>query len=241
MADYTGAAGVFYYKDGGRTYVLVGKESRHLRDYVALPDGPHKNPRTIIHPATHEPCTDATLKAYETLAESSIENAYIEFARRCRALSRLNHITIRHDLPRVVATHEGVNIYKVRYRMLFAVPANGRTPELPIQYGVIKGKRETGDANALATLKRELLEEVGVDYDIVDPVYTHAIYTTQTYYVRLSNADVNRFTREMRDQNASSYGELYGLKFMELHALDAANKNSITKRIVNHLLAHPDM
>ncbi len=238
MADYTGAAGAFYYMIGGRKYLLVGKESRYVRDYINLPVGANNEARIIVNPETGERFTSDTLRDYETYevaAGTTMFKVHAEFTRRARALTRLNHITIRYDLPRVARVRQdGTTVYKAHYRMLFEVPATADEPLRPIQYGVVKGGREPSDVNALHTLQRELLEETGITMNINHQHHARR-YDTFVYYVNLTGRDITRLKEQIAGKNRSSYGELFRLTFMDVDRLSDEHVNAITHYVIKHL------
>lgn len=224
---YKGAAGAFYYvTEDKRVYVLVGKESQYVRDYIRIIEHNNNESHVMIHPETREPFTVDTIKAYETVLATDINSAHAMFARRARALTRLNHTTVHYDTPVITVDEQNATTYKVNYRMLHSTP---------IRYGLIKGNRENGERDSRDTLRRELLEEVGIELDRINSKFVTHAYDTAIFYVELSDEHKELFLNTIREKNKDSYGEMYALRFIELSVLESMHINAITNHSVIQL------
>jgi 8-oxo-dGTP pyrophosphatase MutT (NUDIX family) len=208
-----GAGIIVYFTDGKGTFVLLGKESKHLTDVDGLfPPGYVKSYETF-------PGTDITAaNAYFSRSADQLEQQIRGDNIRRANFARISSLElIKYDTPIV-----GIDTISVHYRFL---PKN-------FKRGIVKGGMEPQDSgNPLNTIIREFDEEVGVrlTLDGLSPYKTVGEYIIYFHEIKSSTetglrAKVKMFNDTIVARYSKRKGELYDLAFKSVKDIIAGGE-----------------
>jgi len=214
-----GSIVIIYYKEYGRTKILIGDESKYVSD-TFYRGNPTNN---IISKSLVNDYIASLIETYETYPYEDIEGAKRYFEKHAGLLERIINENTKNKEKRIEIKYDGFHVkdgmIRTKYRF------NRRYIDSP-SVGFIKGGRE-GNETLEQTVQREAREEIGFDLIEKRLVYkNNTIGEYALYYYEITKIESKEIIKNF--QKKGKQGELFDLRFIDLYAvhLDSLNSKS---------------
>jgi predicted NUDIX family NTP pyrophosphohydrolase len=227
--------------------VLLGNESNYVSDLKDKPSYletivPYLNTESLKYFGEPDPTTrplSLSEKFERIIGElekvstdyTTVQEAREVFSSRAKDLTKnLNLGEVRFDQVEGSDGEGGTSHYTVHYRHLLQKP----------KCGIVKGDKKTGESDVVA-IKREVMEEVGIDIDEAKLKSLKICGKCAVYSYYIGNAS-NKETRDkilkivetIAARKSEHCGELFGLDFKNKTSVDKRknNLNQVSKCVI---------